>query len=95
MIARLTAWLAGFVAQPDKLLHFLVLLALVYVLRAAGVPELLALWIGAGLCWAKERYDRARPAIHTWDGWDAFAGMVGALAGCQAWRWIAPHWAVG
>lgn len=86
---RVAAWLAGFVAQPDKALHFFAWFVLVLALCAGGVSPLGALWAGLGLAWVKERWDRGRPG-HTWDGWDAYAGALGSLAGASVWAWIAP-----
>lgn len=80
MIARLAAFLGRYVRQPDKVLH-LAAGAAFGGLLAAFLGPLWALWLGAGLSWAKERRDKAQPDRHTWDGWDAFATLCGVLLG--------------
>lgn len=80
---QVIAFLSRFVAQPDKLLHFAGGLVVAFALAMAG-GQLAALWIVAALAWAKERYDKAHPDRHTWDGWDAFATLLGGLAGVTA-----------
>lgn len=83
------AFLLRFVDQPDKVLHAAVgaLLALAGMWAAseaewAPVPAMLAvLWAGTLIAWGKERYDKSHPLVHTWDGWDAFATVVGVCAG--------------
>lgn len=87
MIGRVVAWLARWMRQPDKLLHFAAWFALGYVLAAADVGLLESVSLGALLAWVKERWDKAHPARHTPDGWDAYASTIGALAG--VWLWAA------
>lgn len=91
MMRQALALLGRYVRQPDKALHVL-----------AGLPAgllwpwlgLWALWLGALLAWGKEWHDKARPERHTYDGWDAFATLLGALLGAsiaEAWRRWAPQ----
>lgn len=82
-------WLGRWFAQPDKAAHGILeaLFGFVacFALESAGVPLLVAvlvvLWAGALVAWAKERYDKAHPGAHTYDGWDAYAGTAGCLVG--------------
>lgn len=80
MIEKLNAFLARYVAQPDKVLHFAGA-ALLCALVARFFGPFPALWFGAGLAWGKERYDKAHPEKDTWDGWDAYAALLGGLFG--------------
>lgn len=89
----LLQWLRGFVAQPDKALHFIAGFAAGFML-ASVVGVLWAQWAGLGLSWAKERWDKGRPDRHTFDGWDAFATQCGVVAGATLWDAIAPQWGV-
>lgn len=80
MIDKLIAFLSRFMAQPDKALHFAgMVLVCVIVGHFGGV--LPGLWFGAGISWGKERYDKAHPDKHSPEGWDAFAALLGSLAG--------------
>lgn len=79
ILARLVQLLGRFVAQPDKLLHLVGGLIVAGVVLALTRVAVLALWAGAAVAWLKERYDKAHPDRHTWDGWDAFATFLGAL----------------
>jgi hypothetical protein len=94
----LLRWLGAIFAQPDKAVHAVVEGVLAFVVVAAfgaAVVTLLAtLWAGAAIAWFKERYDKAHPAAHTWDGWDAFAGLLGALAGVTL-GYAVVTWGVG
>ena len=68
------------IAQPDKLEHFVGAMVLV------GVLTFFTGWIvgilgGAALAWGKERYDKAHADKNTWDGWDAFATLLGGITG--------------
>lgn len=93
MIARVSAFLARWFAQPDKVLHVLIGLAAFAIPMSAsmssGAPlavRLVASLVGvAVLAWAKERYDKHHPDKHTADGWDAYATSVGAHLGAVAW----------
>lgn len=97
--SEISALLARYVAQPDKALHFVGCMA-IGALTSAGAQAmewsvlaatLLAIWATAGISWAKERYvDKPHPEAHTWDGWDAYAGTLGGIAGAHAAVWIAP-----
>jgi cyanate permease len=102
-MTRLVAFLALFWRQPDKVLHVLIgaavagplaLLAAVllpgWVQPRAVAPGALmaALWLCALLAWVKERRDKLDPLHHTWDGWDAFATVIGGLAGATVAAWI-------
>ncbi len=83
-------WLGRWFAQPDKAAHgiiecvlgFVLLSALLAVGFDAAWSLLAVLSAGALVAWAKERHDKADPTRHTYDGWDAYAGTVGALLGC-------------
>lgn len=96
-MSTILRWLGGWVSQPDKLLHFLVgaiaFSALLYVTRHVPAPGTLRvttiLAAIALLAWGKERYDRDRPTVHTWSGWDAFATLLGGLACALGWAWLA------
>lgn len=94
-VKGIAAWLARFVAQPDKALHVMAGLLLVFLLCSAGVAPMWALAACSGVAWAKERWDKSRPKVHTWDGWDGFATVIGGQLGAAAWVTIAPSWAVG
>ena len=75
----ITAFLARLgVAQPDKVLHFVVGLLLQLALRLL-LPPMAALGAVSAIAWGKERYDKAHQNVHTPDGWDAYATMLGAL----------------
>lgn len=89
MIATALQLLGRYMRQPDKAVH--VIVGVPVGLLAAWLG-LWALWLGALLAWGKERHDKARPLEHTYDGWDAFATLLGALIGAT----IAPglHWLV-
>ena len=78
MMAQLQAWLGKFVAQPDKVLHFLVGFAAAIALSFL-LPGLATLWLCGLTAWGKERYDKAHADVHTPDGWDAFATVAGSL----------------
>lgn len=93
----ITAFLARWFAQPDKVLHALIGLAafiasMMVMAHAPGILPLalavrivVSLTVVAALAWAKERYDKAHPESHTADGWDAYATSVGAHVGAIAW----------
>ena len=84
MLERLDAWLARFVAQPDKVLHFLVGMAIAATL-AVVLSDIGTLWACGLIAWGKERYDKAHPDVHTPDGWDAFATVAGSLLALTLW----------
>lgn len=77
---KIIGFLGKYVAQPDKLLHFVggAILGGLLTFLFGWVAGLL---LGALIAWAKERYDKAHPTVHTWDGWDAFATFLGAALG--------------
>ena len=91
MIAKLLLMLGRVFAQPDKALHALVGLALGVVALTIAVDAGMhpawafcaVLWAGAAVAWGKERADRTDPAHHTWDGWDAFATLLGVQIGAS------------
>lgn len=63
----------------DKLLHFIAGTVVMFTLG------LLHPAIGLAACgvasWLKEEWDARRPATHTYDGWDAYATMLGTIPG--------------
>ena len=83
-------WLGRWFAQPDKAAHGIIELVLGFVLLSAMLASgldpawsvLAVLSVGTLIAWVKERYDKAHPDVHTFDGWDAYAGTVGTLLGC-------------
>ena len=92
MIAPMVRLLGRWFAQPDKVLHYIVgaLLALVMLTAlvwyglsrpAAGAATLAA---GMLVAYGKEWADKGR-AGHTWDGWDAFATLSGAVCVVGGW----------
>lgn len=95
-------WLGRWFAQPDKAMHGILeaLFAFIacFALDAAGVAPLVAvlvvLWAGTLIAWAKERYDKAHPDRHTFDGWDAYAGTLGTLIG-TTFAHVLIHWVIG
>ncbi|MFT3665582.1 hypothetical protein [Piscinibacter sp.] len=95
MIGALLRVLGRYVAQPDKALHVLAAFVLTFLLMAGGMPVLAAAWLCLAVAWGKERWDKAHAEGHTWDGWDAFATVLGGLAGITLWQLIAPAWRVG
>lgn len=92
---KITAFLARWFAQPDKFLHAAVGMLAFVIVSLAGetwansLPT--ALRVVLALCavslaaWGKERYDKAHPQTHTWDGWDAYATTVGGMLGSLFW----------
>ena len=92
----ITALLSRWFAQSDKALHAIVGAFLGFAgasvlaeLDVAVVSAFLAvIWAGVAVAWGKERYDKAHPEAHTWDGWDAFATLIGVLLGVTAWHWL-------
>lgn len=84
MTGRLSAWLARRgVRQPDKVLHVLAGLPVGLLAPWLG---LWALWLGALLAWGEEWRQKRTPG-RTYDGWDAFATLLGALLGAT----LAPY----
>ena len=87
MKQKITAILARYVTQPDKVLHVL-----------AGVPIGLlapwlgvwALWLGLLVAWGKEARDKKTPETATYDGWDAYATALGAVLGYSLAPFIMP-----
>lgn len=61
----------------DKLLHFVA--GFVITMVFGLVHPTLGLTMAAVIGKAKEDYDKARPDRHTYDGWDAFATVAGAI----------------
>lgn len=67
------------VKNLDKYYHLGVGAAISLIGSLISPPiGLLACMVAA---YAKERYDKANPTKHTYDGWDAFATGVGSLVG--------------
>lgn len=72
----------------DKMYHFGVGLCVTVIVGAALHPVAgVAACVFAG--WIKEVYDKANPAKHTTDGWDAFATAAGAAPGLLLLGWLA------
>lgn len=88
-MSALLAWLARWFDQPDKVLHFAAG-AIVAVLLAPMLNELTVLCLVAFVGWAKEVYDKAHADVHTPDGWDAFATLMGALFWLVLWALFGP-----
>lgn len=95
MIAALQALLGRYVAQPDKALHVLACFVIAFLALASGLTMLGTAWLCLGVAWGKERWDKAHPTAHTWDGWDAFATVCGGLLGMTLWQFVAPAWRIG
>ena len=64
--------------QKDKVAH-LGVGALIAALAGTIVPPAAALAIVVLVAWEKESYDKGHPEAHTFDGWDAFATLVGGV----------------
>jgi hypothetical protein len=86
-VNRLTAFLARWLAQPDKALHVIVG-ALIAMCLAPTLNDLTCIAIVGALGWGKERYDKAHADVHTPDGWDAFATVAGAVLGLFLWALV-------
>ena len=69
--------------QPDKALHALggAVIGAAVAVASGSLP--LGAWVAFGVAWAKERYDKAHPDRHTFDGWDAYATALGGLLGAH------------
>lgn len=82
-------WLLKFFKQPDKFMHFTVCYFLMLALLYLGLAIIPSLWACFFVAWAKEQlYDKKRPTQHSNDGWDAYATVVGALAGLTTWAYV-------
>jgi hypothetical protein len=77
-IPGLMSLIAKALPNPDKWMHAFIGMAIQLVVRVAH-PSIAMLAVAA-IMWAKEERDRKDPERHTKDGWDAFAGVVGAIA---------------
>lgn len=80
MVMKLISYLSGKVKNFDKYLHLLIG-TLVYVVTTTNFNVLIGLCATAVVARWKEIYDKEHPDKHTYDGWDAYATLLGVVVG--------------
>lgn len=80
MVMKVISYLSGKVKNFDKYLHLLIG-TLAYLVLQPHFGILVALAAVAVIARWKEVFDKEHPDKHSYDGWDAYATLVGVVIG--------------
>lgn len=80
MVMKIIGYLSSKIKNFDKYLHLLIG-TIVYILVYVPFDPLKAMVAVAIIARWKELFDKKHPDKHSYDGWDAYATLLGAVIG--------------